>query len=366
MTQTITAAGATAAPAPAPSRQWELDALRVVAIAGVVAIHVIGLLRANDAMAGTQRWWASVVVHTGSIWVVPVFVMISGALVLAPRAHVDGPAAFYRKRFARILPALVVWHVVYLVAGRVLLRGERPDATRVTVLLLDGRIYTAMYFLWLIAGLYVIAPVLVAFLRDGGRRRALATAGAALSWTLLSFVFAGVAALLGVQRPIEPGAWAQWWPYVGYFLAGWALHRVVPGRRGMVAAAVVAVLALAELIWQDGHPDRYRALHELLPVSRTGTMTAVASIAVFLLAVGLGARLRPGPRVTGVLRRLSDATFGVFLVHLLILEVIRQSVPEVMAGSSFGVLVAAYGVVLVAAFAVSLAAARVRFLRAIF
>ena len=133
-----------------------------------------------------------------------------------------------------------------------------------------------------------------------------------------------------------------------------------------VAAAVVAVLALAELIWQDGHPDRYRALHELLPVSRVGTMTAVASIAVFLLAVGLGARLRPGPRVTGVLRRLSDATFGVFLVHLLILEVIRQSVPEVMAASSFGVLVAAYGVVLVAAFAVSLAAARVRFLRAIF
>jgi surface polysaccharide O-acyltransferase-like enzyme len=67
-----------------------------------------------------------------------------------------------------------------------------------------------------------------------------------------------------------------------------------------------------------------------------------------------------------VLRRLSDATFGVFLVHLLILEVIRQSVPEVMAASSFGVLVAAYAVVLVVSFAVTLAAARIRFVRAVF
>ena len=41
-----------------------------------------------------------VVVDIGNVWVIPVFVMVSGALVLGPRAHAAGPRAFYRKRAA--------------------------------------------------------------------------------------------------------------------------------------------------------------------------------------------------------------------------------------------------------------------------
>ena len=235
-----------------------------------------------------------------------------------------------------------------------------------TVLVLDARIYTALYFLWLILGLYAIAPVLAVFLRDGGRRRALVTAGVALAWTVLAFALSGLSAVLGAERPIELGAWTQWWPYVGYFLAGWALHRVVLGRRGMVVAAALAVIALAELIWQDGQAGRFPVLDHLLPVSRTGAMTVVAAICVFLLAVGAGARLRPPEAVQSVLRRLSDATFGVFLVHLLIFEVIRQAVPAVYAATSFWVLVVTYLVVLTVSFAVSAGASRIRYVRAIF
>src|SRR6185437_5668911 len=122
-----------------PSRRWELDGLQVAAIAGVLAIHIFGMLVVNDDWAGTGRWWAAVAVDMGSIWVVPVFVMISGALVLAPSAHAAGPVAFYRKRFVRILPALVVWHLVYLIVVRIGLRVERPGLAKVAVLFMDAQ-----------------------------------------------------------------------------------------------------------------------------------------------------------------------------------------------------------------------------------
>jgi surface polysaccharide O-acyltransferase-like enzyme len=350
---------------PRPARQWELDALRIAAIAGVLVIHVFGTLVSNPGWTGTRRWWIAQALDTGSIWVVPVFIMISGALVLAPRAHAAGPAAFYRKRFRRILPALIVWHLIYLLVVRIGLRGERPGAVGVTALAVDAKIWTALYFLWLIAGLYALAPVLAAFLRDGGPGRAMITAGVALSWTLLAFAISGTMALLGAPRPLFIGAWNQWWPYVGYFLAGWALHRVVLGRRGIVLAALVGAAALTEAVWQYGHPD-HDVLQALLPVTRWGGVPAVASICVLLVAVGLGPRITPSPRVARALRTLSDASFGVFLVHLLIFEAIRHWVPVVSRASSLPVLLAAYAVVLVSSFAVSIGASKVRYLRGIF
>ncbi|GLY99665.1 acyltransferase family protein [Actinoplanes sp. NBRC 103695] len=344
-----------------PRRQWELDALRVIAIVGVVAIHVSGLLLAHGK--GTLSWWAAVTVNVGSTWVVPVFVMISGALLLAPRAHVDGPAAFYRKRFVRILPALVAWHLIYLFGVRVLLRGEPFRPRSALINLLDAKTFTALYFLWLIAGLYVIAPVIAAFLRGGGPRRAFCVAGVALLSTQMAYGLSTLSSLLGEPRPIHLGAWNQWWPYVGLFVAGWALRGVVLRPAGIVTAAVVGVLAVAEPIWQYADPHRLLAF---LPITRLGPMMAVAAICFFLVAVGVGARVTPAPRAAFALRRLSDAAFGVFLVHLLILEVLRVALPPVEAARSPWVLAATFVVTLTVSFVISLAAAKARYVRAIF
>ena len=366
MTETLDRSAAPRAGAtPAPPRRWDLDALRLLAIAAVVAIHVFGLL-VSAGRRGSPQWWGAVVIDIGLTWAVPVFVMISGALVLAPRAHADGPAVFYRKRFARIVPALIVWHLVYLLGVRAWLLRHDLEPASVALDLINTNVYTALYFLWLIAGLYVVAPVLAAFLHAGGHRRALVTAGVALAGTHAVYLLSGTAALLDRPRPLHLTALTEWWPYVGLFLAGWALHRVVLGRRGMAVAAAVGTAATIEIIWQYGRAPDLPALQRLLPVSRLGPVVAVLAICVFLLAVGAGARITLAPRVAGLLRTLSDASFGVFLVHLLILQVLRQTVPAVLRADSLAVVGAVYVVVLVLSFAVSLAAARVRFVRAVF
>jgi len=355
-----------AAPPPRPARRWEFDALRVVAICGVVAIHVIGMMLINPELRGTLRWWGAVAVHAGSTWVVPVFVMLSGALVLAPGAYAAGTAAFYRKRFVRIVPALVVWHIVYLVGVRVWLLDQDVTARSAAQLLLDARAYTALYFLWLIGGLYLIAPVLAAFLHAGGRRRSLVTAAVALCWGLVLWIVPNISTLLGTERVSGLGAWDQWVPYVGYFVAGWALRRTVLGRRALLAVLAVTMVLLGELIWQSGHRGQFRTLNALLPVHRLGVVAAAAAIGVFLLAVGLGARYTPPERLRGLLTRLSDASFGVFLVHLALFAILQRAIPAVRAADSPAVMVAAYAAVLGCSFALSIGAAKVPYLRNVF
>jgi surface polysaccharide O-acyltransferase-like enzyme len=210
----------------------------------------------------------------------------------------------------------------------------------------------------------VIAPVIAAFLRGGGRRRALCVAGVALLWTQLAYALSTVSSLLGQPRPLHLGAWNQWWPYVGLFVAGWALRGVVLRPPGLVIAAVVGVAAVVEPIWQYG-TDGSRLL-ALLPITRLGPMMAVASICFFLVAVGIGARVTPPPPVAVALRRLSEAAFGVFLVHLLILEILIRTVPAVDAARSPWVLAATFVVTLPASYLVSLVAARTPYLRTVF
>lgn len=349
-----------------PSRQWEFDALRVVAICGVVAIHVIGLFLGNRELRGTMRWWVAVTLDIGFTWAVPVFVMLSGALVLAPAAHAAGPRAFYRKRFARILPAMIFWHLFYLLIVRLWLNDERLTLKGTAIQLIDAKIYTALYFLWLIAGLYLIAPVLAAWLQGGGPRRAYLTAAAILGWTVIVWIIPQVSGLLGVARPITAGAWTMWCSYVGYFVAGYALRRLVLKGRGLAAAAVLGALLLAELIWQYGHRGEFRLLDAVFPVFYFGAVTAVVAICIVLVAVGIGARWSPPDAVRSVFKKLSDATFGVFLVHLFVLALVQKAFPVVAAADSLSALLVAYGAILVISFAISMIAARIPYVRTVF
>ncbi|MEU4425150.1 acyltransferase family protein [Actinoplanes sp. NPDC024001] len=348
------------------ARQWEFDALRVVAISGVVAIHVVGLFLANRELRGTLRWWIAAVIDIGAIWAVPAFVMLSGALVLAPAAHAAGPRAFYRKRFVRILPAMIVWHLIYLFVVRIWLNEQALTVKGVAILVIDARVYTALYFLWLIAGLYLVAPVLVPFLQAGGPRRAYLTAAAILGWTLVVWIIPPVSGLLGVARPITLGAWTMWCSYVGYFVAGYALRNLVLRGRALAAVALLGAVALAEVIWHYGNRGRFPVLDALLPVSAFGAAVATSAICIFLVAAGIGGLWTPAEPVQRVFKQLSDASFGVFLVHLLILALVQRAVPVIKAGDDLTALLIAYAGILVASFAVSMGAARVPYLRSIF
>lgn len=89
---------------------------------------------------------------------VPVFIMISGALNLAPVAMRNGAWPFLRSRFARLIPATIVWTLVYgvVISGVVLGRDLTPERLGKEALMGDQS--PQLYFLWLVMGLSIITP----------------------------------------------------------------------------------------------------------------------------------------------------------------------------------------------------------------
>jgi surface polysaccharide O-acyltransferase-like enzyme len=361
----------TTAPSTAPTvrpRSVALDVLRVVAILGVVAIHTFAGIVTNPAVHGSGTWWVAVALDIGNVWVIPVFVMVSGALLLGPRAHSAGPRTFYRKRLLRLGPAFVAWQVFYIVVVQMWLSQRNLSITDVLQQIADGKTYTHLYFLYLIVGLYLVAPVLAAFLAGGGPGRAYIFAGTVLASTLLVYVIADLSSLNGAPRPIVLGALTQWMPYVGYFLAGWALRNVTLSWRWATLAAVATLALLAETVWQYANAGRHVLLNAISPVGYLSVVVAAASIGVFVVAQSIFAKATPSARASRVLRELSDAAFGVFLVHFFFLVLIGTLFPSVAQLRDTSVLwaTAYWACVVIISFAVTIGARRVPFLRRVF
>ncbi|MBD8022236.1 acyltransferase [Microbacterium gallinarum] len=344
-----------------------LDILRVVAVAGVVTIHVFAATVENDSIRGSGTWWVAVALDIGFIWVVPAFVMVSGALLLTQRMQGEGPAVFYRKRLLRLGPAFVFWQLFYIVVVRTWMTGQELGLGAALGLIAGGRTYTHLYFLWLIVGLYAVAPVLWPFLRDGGRRRAVILATCVILATAAVYTIAALFGATGSPRPINLTALTQWLPYVGYFVAGAAFAGIVVSSSRAIAMAVGVTALLGFAIWEYGVSPDFPAVRAALPVTYTSVVTAGATIGIFLLTQRFFAG-RVGPAAGRVWRTLSDASFGVFLVHFVIMIALRMLLPDLArtATESIGAAVLMWLAVVILSFAVSLASRRIPFVRRVF
>ncbi|MCA9369902.1 MAG: acyltransferase family protein [Pseudomonadales bacterium] len=136
-----------------------LDVLKILAIVAVVAIHSsAGLLYLYTSIPSLD-WWTTNILHALSRWAVPVFIMASGALLLKPNAQ-EPASVFYKKRVARVAIPLVFWWLFYLfwVNKSNVVGMLSPSFLKHTLLYQAPQYH--LYFLFIIAGLYVVTPLL--------------------------------------------------------------------------------------------------------------------------------------------------------------------------------------------------------------
>jgi surface polysaccharide O-acyltransferase-like enzyme len=266
------------------------------------------------------------------------------------------------------VPPVLFWHAVYLAV--IVAQGERHlDIWTALRLILTGKLWTALYFFWIVLGLALITPVFVPWITRSSRGAQLLAGGAAALMTVATLVTVPLrdAPLAWIETP-----WTWWVPYLGFYLLGFALRDVVLSAWGALLAALVTAGGTTLLIWQWRRDSGVGgALERYLPAeSYYSPAVLVVTVCIFLLGrclvrrEGLLAALSRGAAAR-VGRRLGDATLGVFAAHLLVLELVLQ-LPHLggpRGATSVGQLLARCAVVLVGAYVFSLVARRVPLLR---
>ncbi len=287
------------------------DYLRIFALFSVVLRHAAAQNWYDIDVTGAA-WRCFNVFCSVTQWNVPVFVMISGALFLGKDIPVR---RIYTRHVFRMAAAFCFWSALYAAVSLF----ESGGSGLLTTLILGPY---HMWFLFMIAGLYMCLPFLRPIAQDAERSRYYLT---------LAFVFAillpeaeilvrdfGSQALIGRFGSVMMNvAQMRMYPvlgYGGYFILGFRLSRIEFDRRQRLAIYLLGILGALATI----RLDLAVALRTQQPCDNYyGQFTVSAlleTLAVFTFFKYAG--LRPGV----LARRLSDYTFGAYLVHLLLVE----------------------------------------------
>ncbi|MFE2016996.1 acyltransferase [Streptomyces sp. NPDC059499] len=317
-TETATAPSRDAAPGTAPQprpvreHRYDVDLIRLLCSVGVILCHTGSAFvntAGREASNGPGTYWAGLVADSAGRFAVPLFFAIAGWVVLVGAPVRDGRRLW--KRVVRIVIPLAVWTALYLAWGR--LRSTNDDP--VGDLALDSLFASVRpaYHLWY---LYAYIPVILllafAALVKAGRRpwglgAALLVLGAAPS---LSGDIARI-----TELDLPRFGWG-FGPYQLIYAVLGALLLAVPagtfGRRRLWWLLLAGAALAATVAYQH-------EVHYAIPYASVLVALFSAGVLLSLHRLHIPDRLRPA------LTRLSDASFGAYMIHVLVLGVLTDA-----------------------------------------
>lgn len=294
------------------------DLIRVFATVCVVLIHVSAVPATHLQQVGRPAWDFAVIYDAVSRAAVPLFIMTSGALLLA--GSTTKVSAFAWRRFGKVGVPLLFWSALYLV-WRNYIRNETLSFSDYVYHLLHGfadPVYPHLWFLYAILILYTLVPLLAFAQRKLSPQFLL---GLVLIWAMVQTAefssTQGASAYIGFDFPSLAGC-------VGYFLAGYVLAVALPSKLSrfqvrlwfcvfVAAAAVASVGTILSSSQGEGRLDECL----LAPLAPD---VLLMSISAFVFLRHVSNHLGPGSHVT--LERLAATSFGVYLVHPMAIDVL--------------------------------------------
>ena len=244
---------------------------------------------------------------------VSLFVITSGYLLLRPE-KTQNTRDFYRRRAWRVIPPLLLWSAFYLCVRA--LGAQGLSWSGALDALYHGMPYYHMWFLYMVVGLYLLAPFLERLLEafTGWRRVALLGAIFAATWIYAFF-----------KPDVHLPFFLEFLPYTGLFLLGGALNRVdvrparVPAALGTVAMTLFLGPVMAFFVLNNTFPPN--AVY-----SCAGMASALYAGCAFLTGIGWVRTQRFTSRKTvGFINRF---TLDLYLIHpFWILVVSKAAMP---------------------------------------
>lgn len=302
-----------------------VDLIRTVAIIAVIFLHATADLTIPQMdQFEIIRWTTNDVYQSIARICVPLFVMLSGALLLQPEKN-DTLGSFFKKRWARIGLPWIFWGVAYF--AWVFLVQQQPMTLNAVVQgILTGPYYN-FWYLYLLVGLYLLTPVLRILLRKVNPVTIKRYIG---FWFIGSAVLPFAGALTAYNLMGNTLTSASWVGYLlfgltGYFILGSFLSKVQIRRLflSILFALGVALTAISIYVIQSPIGGNREVFAFTVYF---GPWTILTAVALFLLlnTVKIPTQITAPSRGAKLLSVISQNTLSLALFHLMVLESLQR------------------------------------------
>ncbi|EDP57664.1 acyltransferase, partial [Vibrio sp. AND4] len=236
-------------------------------------------------------------------WAVPVFILITGALMLSDTRPFD--AKYYvKQRLGKVLVPFLVWSIFYAYLSGWTAQGfDMTTVEEVVSNSLHHATYYHLGFFYYFIPLYFVIPLFQWAVRNCDDSVLYAYL---MVWLLSSTLF-----LLRIDGP-----WSnQYWLYMGYLPLGYVLFKKVPLNRSVVTGFTVLglmalVITFAMVVSNSLAADKY-TIGRWLSYKTLNVILAASMI--FMLCRYFGEDL--APKAQKVVSLISQHSLGIYLLH---------------------------------------------------
>lgn len=305
----------------ANTRSVWVDDLRVVATIAVIVVHVATpavFTKYNPHSVTNTEWWIGNIYDSVSRFCVPVFVMLTGALLLPQKITLRN---FFKKRLNRILLPFLFWSLVYIAFNLALkVRDEGFDQTLHNIgpwLLLQATQGAAphLWYIYMIIGLYLFIPVIQPFVIAAGNNAILYF----LSIWLVTIIFHQQKFIL-ISSPFDLGYFSG---YIGYLVLGYFIAERVTISASIFKGAIL-LFVIGSIITITGTYLTTRnqgafshAFYEYL------TLNVLLGATGIFVVIKHKSKNGNGP-INSVRVLISKYGYGIYLSHLLVISILAH------------------------------------------
>ena len=286
-------------------RQTELDILRFLATLAVIVIHGVEL--------------SSPVGISPLVWCVPVFFMISGRFFLDPERNVT-PERMLRKTIPHIVTAFVFWSAVFTIYYVVSGAYSGLNAFGILNEFIRGPYH--LWFLYSLAGLYLLTPIL----------RRIAADERVLLYTLLIFGIVNICTEYLIYLPKLGEILEEFVTrlgvmhvsgYMGYFLLGYYISKK---KDAIAKKAELTIYVLGTVMFAGTIAAECLISSELRNAEFVKQYmkpnVIVFSAALYTFFVKRVSQCRFSEKTVHLFEKLTEHGLGVYCAHALINELL--------------------------------------------
>ena len=296
-----------------------VNLIRTIAIVFVILLHASTQPYTDIELMSTQGvqiWWASNVYNSLSRVCIPLFVMLTGALLLQPSKADEPIKVFFKKRWTRLGVPVIFWAFVYFVWASIVNGKILPFDNSLLALLTGPGPYYHFWYLYLLFGMYLLTPVLSIILKYADKH--------ILRYTfVLWFLGTAVVPLLTLfgQFYLNENFFI-FTGWIGYFVIGAYLTRVQIKPSflitGLVGGLLWTIIGTYLVIGSLGE-SYSQFFYDGFSINMI-----IASTALFLLLLSIPSNLQKSMEKNCLIQLVSANTLPIYLFHVIVLESLQN------------------------------------------
>ena len=292
-----------------------MDSLRAIAILGVLLLHAATPYVVLYDKIADFDWQTGIVYNALSRWCVPIFLMISGALLLGRKEEPLG--TFFKKRANKILLPFIAWSIIYY-AWATYMWNPEYSVKEFLIMFFNNQIYYHLWYFYALIGIYLLAPVFNIFVNHASKQM---IGYVVVLWILFYGIFR-------YYSYIVSNEFTLFFPlseYIGFFLLGYYLAKFELSTKWRIGIYVLGIIGAFETIWRTMALSEQQGQFSGYAYSYSSPNVIVMSIALFVFVkYWVNRKVANGSYQTSkIVKLIGQTSFGVYLVHAMILDKVR-------------------------------------------